>query len=50
MGRMLEFLSDVFDGFVNVLNVQCCHLQMELCVQSDDVRLDLVDESREAAD
>jgi hypothetical protein len=50
MGRMLEFLSDVFGDVVNVLNVQCCHLRMELCVQNDDVPLDLVGESREAAD
>jgi hypothetical protein len=48
MGRMLEFLSEVFDDVVvNVLNVQCCHLRMELC---DDVRFDLVGESRESAD
>jgi hypothetical protein len=47
MGRMLEFLSDVFDDVVNVLNVQCCHLRMELC---DDVRLDLAGKGRETAD
>jgi hypothetical protein len=41
-------LSEVFDDVVlNVLNVQCCHLRMELC---DDVRFDLVGESRESAD
>jgi hypothetical protein len=40
----------VFVDVVNVLNVQCCHLRMELCVQDYDVRLDLVGESREAAD
>jgi hypothetical protein len=51
IGRMLEVLSDVFDDVVvNVLNVQCCHLRTELCVQNDDVRLDLVGESREATD
>jgi hypothetical protein len=50
IGRMLYILSDVFVDVVNVLNVQCCHLRMELCVQNDDVRLDLVGESRETAD
>jgi hypothetical protein len=50
IGRMLYILSDVFIDVVNVLNVQCCHLRMELCVQNDDVRLDLVGESRETAD
>jgi hypothetical protein len=47
---MLDFLSDVFGAVVNVLNVQCCHLRMELCVLNDDVPLDLVCESRKAAD
>jgi hypothetical protein len=50
IGRMLYILSDVFVDVVNVVNVQCCHLRMELCVQNDDVRLDLVGESRETAD